>query len=127
MSVKSLNNSLSYFHFIEASFEVNDYIFTTAAREAIASDKDADKYKFMLTLLTKKYPFTKSTYVLLKATLDAMIQNKMFNTLINMHGLVVNGVVRKLIKDPGLIDLGIDVIAFFVIGFQVHANYFIDE
>jgi len=88
---------------------------------------DNESYKFIVTLLSKKYPLTKATYCLMKSVLDSMLKHKLFNTLISVHGQVVKSVAKKLAKDMTHLQLGTDLIAFFTIGFQVHANYFIDE
>ena len=77
--------------------------------------------------LQNKYPLTRATYCVLKAALDGWSRHKLFNTLISVHGMVVKGILKKLSKSLDLIALVSDIFAFFAIGFQVHANYFIDE
>ena len=62
MSVKSLNNSSSFFHFFESALLVNEFIFGQTIRDTMIYKNDSESYKFMLTLLTKKYPLTRSTY-----------------------------------------------------------------
>jgi len=91
------------------------------------SKNETDEYKFFVTLLTKKYPLTKATYVLMKATLDSLLKHKYFNTLISLHGLVVKGIIKKISKDLALLSLAADLISVFILGFQVHSNYFITE
>ena len=53
MSVKSLNNSLSFFYFLESALKVNEFIFSQTVRDTMIYKNDAESYKFILTLLTK--------------------------------------------------------------------------
>lgn len=56
-----------------------------------------------------------------------MLNRKLFSDIISLHSLVVKWIVRELTEDTTLLKLGADIIAFFIIGFQMHPNYFIME
>lgn len=147
MKVKSLNFSMSYFHFMECAYKTSDYAYLSAFREALISIKDPDCYKFMITVICKKFPFTNATYIALKSTLETCMRQKLFNTLISVYGLVVQSTFKKVTQilekhtkteklenseTPESLDINflfpnlIDLVSFFVLGFQVHSNYYID-
>jgi len=118
MSAKWLSNSSHYYHFIDQAFNINDYIFSTSVTEAVLSVRNADSYKFMVTLINKKFPFSKGVYWILKSVLDSLLRNKMFNTLLGLKEQTIHSLLTKVAKDLRLLDIAIDIIAFFTIGFK---------
>ena len=42
MNVKSINASLNYYLFLETAFGINEYVFSTAVKEALWAKKDSN-------------------------------------------------------------------------------------
>ncbi|CAI2384673.1 unnamed protein product [Moneuplotes crassus] len=118
---KSFQNSAHYYHLIECCYNINDYLFLATTRDLFSeglSKYTHDHYEFVFNLLAKKFPFTKATYCVQHAMFKFMCQNKMFKILSENGDMVMNSVLSKISKDDTHLELAIDVIAFFTIGFK---------
>ena len=132
VQIQSLNSDY-YLRFFQHACDVNEDLFSLFIADIVNSGKfQPEELRYLITLITAKTTkINKCNYVVIQTWLEHLKKIKMYSTVIKLFRLVTLYAfksIKNAIKeqDAEAINMCIELISFYAVGFRAHSSYFID-